>query len=97
MAIRVPGEKASQGWAIGINSRFGKISIAVTDETEYLTKVRLYHPKYIFQSQGTLKPAVECFKIAEKLCIGLSLLQIKAINNGGVPPENHCLPDDMFE
>jgi hypothetical protein len=97
VAIRVAGEETIQGWAIGINSRFGNVSIAVADETEYLTKVRLYHPKYIFQSQAILKPAIECFKIAEKLCIGLSLLQIKAINNGGVPPESHGLPDEMFE
>jgi hypothetical protein len=97
VAIRVPGEKASQGWAIGIHSRFGKFSVAVADDTEYLTKVRLYHPKYIFQSHGTLKPAVECYKIAGKLGIGLSALQIEAVNSGGVPPEGHGLPDEMFE
>lgn len=97
VAIRVPGEKASQGWAIGIHSRFDRFSVAVADDAEFHTKVSLYHPKYIFQSQGTLKPAVECYKIAGKLGIGLSALQIEAVNSGGVPPEGHGLPDEMFE
>lgn len=97
VSTMVPGQKASQGWAIGVNSRFGKISIAVADETEYLTKIRLYNPGYIFQSQGTLKPAAECYKIAGKIGIGLSALQIEAINKGGVPPKSHGLPDEMFE
>jgi hypothetical protein len=97
VTIRVPGEKASQGWAIGTNSRFGKFSVAVADDTEFHTKVHLYHPKYIFQPQGTLKPSAECFKVAVKLGIGLSALQIEAINSGGVPLESHGLPGEMFE
>lgn len=97
VSTMVPGQKASQGWGIGANSRFGKISIAVAEENGYLTKIRLYHPKYIFQSRGSLKPAAECYKIAGKLEIGLSALQIEAINKGGVPSKFHDLPDEMFE
>jgi hypothetical protein len=44
-----------------------------------------------------LKSAAECLAIAKALKIGLSPMQIEAIINGGVPPEGHSLPDEMFE
>lgn len=101
VSVRMPDKKATTGWAIGAYSkfmpRFKKFEVAVIIGDGESSTVLLCSPGSIFQSPGSLMSPDRCYKIAGKLGIGLSALQIEAINSGGVPPEDHGLPDDMFE
>jgi hypothetical protein len=92
------------GWAIGVFSSTvsGRTLVAVSFDDRY--QCVLYHLAELSPTSTHepvaprfLKPAAECFTIAEELSIFLSPLQIKAINSGVIPIENHGLPDEMFE
>ena len=100
VAFRTEGKE--KGWAFGafIDPAYGKerpMAVAIFDSSVDPILPTSVLVGAIEPCVPTLKPAAECLSVAEKLCIDLSLLQIKAINSGGVPPEGHGLPDEMFE
>lgn len=89
-----------KGWVVGAYETNDGLFVSLANCTASFVSKHAYCVgiEYIEKSPTvSLKPAAECFIVAGKLGIGLSALQIDAINSGGVPPEGHGLPDEMFE
>ena len=98
MHVRVTDKiTRKHGWAIGVfvNTVSGNTLVTVYFDNELPCVI--YHLAELSPVSFRLKQAAQCFVIAEKLSISLSPLQIKAINSGVIPTEDHGLPDEMFE
>lgn len=99
VAFKAKGNSSNEGWVSGafIDTVFGEDRPVAIIRLDCRTEPSFILVEAIKPCLSCLKPAAKCLAVAKDLGIGLSPMQIEAIINGGVPPENHGLPDEMFE